>query len=138
MSFQAILKRTPDIFEAVVGLGQRALQINARRAAERQVLEEDYFEDEYPLEEPVENPDYVEEDKSTGMAMEAFLDTRLSWNYPQEEKAYGKAKPVNTTSPDWPDLPQMQRATPARCLPHCPESAQRQATGQSAQTDFVV
>ena len=93
LSFQEILKRTPDIFEAVVVLGQRALQINARRAAERQVLEEDYFEDEYPLEEPVEDPDYVEEDKSTVLAMEDFFDKRLSWNYPEEEKASDDDKP---------------------------------------------
>ncbi len=86
LSFQEILKRTPDIFEAVVVLGQRALQINARRAVERQVLEEDYFEEEYPPEEAVEDPDYVEEDKATVLAMEDFFDKRLIWNYPKEEK----------------------------------------------------
>ncbi len=35
LSFQAILKRVPDIFEAVVVAGERAGQIYGRRAAER-------------------------------------------------------------------------------------------------------
>lgn len=98
LSFQEILKRTPDIFEAVVVLGQRALQINARRSAERQVLEEDYFEEEDPMEEAVEDPDYVEEDKSTVLAMEDFFDKRLTWNYPEEERADADNKPGKTTS----------------------------------------
>lgn len=96
LSFQEILKRTPDIFEAVVVLSHRALQINARRAAERQVLEEDYFEEEYPSEEAVEDPDYVEEDKATVLAMEDFFDKRLKWNYPKEEKVDDDGKAVKS------------------------------------------
>ena len=41
----------------------------------------------------MEDPDYVEEDKSTVLAMEDFFDKRLSWNYPEEEKASDDDKP---------------------------------------------
>ena len=95
---QESLKSTPDGVEAVVGAGHGALQINARRSAGRQVLEEDYFEEEDPMEEAVEDPDYVEEDKSTVLAMEDFFDKRLTWNYPEEERADADNKPGKTPS----------------------------------------
>ena len=95
LSFQEILKHTPDVFEAVVVLSRRSLQINARRAAEQVIMEEDYTEDEYAEEEITENPDYVEEEKSTVMAMEDYLGKRLAWNYPEKEKVNADDSPVD-------------------------------------------
>ncbi|MEE9466355.1 MAG: hypothetical protein V3W14_12380 [Candidatus Neomarinimicrobiota bacterium] len=85
LSFQEILKHTPDIFEAVVVLGERASQINARRMAENTLGEEDYIEEDFLTEEPVENEDYQEEDKSTVLAMGDFLEHRLSWHYAEKD-----------------------------------------------------
>lgn len=85
LSFQEILSRTPDIFEAVTVLGQRAIQITARRAAQQVVGEEDYLEDEYAVEELPEENDYVEEDKVTVLAMQDFMEKRLEWRYTEKD-----------------------------------------------------
>ncbi|MFB0516064.1 MAG: DNA-directed RNA polymerase subunit omega [Candidatus Neomarinimicrobiota bacterium] len=81
LSFQEILKRTPDVFEAVVVASHRARQINARRAAERIDFSEEYPEDEYAVPEPVDEEGFVEEEKSSVLAMEDFLDGHLNWRY---------------------------------------------------------
>lgn len=81
LSFQEILNHTPDVFEAVVVAGQRARQINARRAAERVEFEEEYLDDEYTPMEIIDDEDYVEEDKSSILAMQDFLESRLNWRY---------------------------------------------------------
>ena len=88
LSFQEILKRVPDIFEAVVVAGQRAGQINARRAAERVDYELDEYEEDYPMMDEIDE-DYEELDKSITMAMGDFMDDRLSWRYtsPDEDEA---------------------------------------------------
>ncbi len=85
LSFQEILSRTPDIFEAVTVLGERATQINARRAAEQVVGEEEFLEDEYGIEELPEENDYVEEDKATVLAMQDFMEKRLEWRYTEKD-----------------------------------------------------
>ncbi len=85
LSFQEILKRTPDIFEAVTVLGERAIQIIGRRAAEQVVGEEVYPEDEYAIEELPEENDYVEEDKVTVVAMQDFMEKRLKWRYTDKD-----------------------------------------------------
>lgn len=85
LSFQEILNHTPDVFEAVVVAGQRARQINARRAAERVEFEEEYLEDEYTPMEIIDDEDYVEEAKSTTMAMQDFFESRLNWRYVEPE-----------------------------------------------------
>jgi hypothetical protein len=83
LSFQHLLKRSEDIFEAVAVLGQRGRQVVNRRAAERMLLEQDEPEEEFeesmePLEE---NEDYVEEEKETVVAMQDYLGKKLTWRY---------------------------------------------------------
>lgn len=85
LSFQDILKHTPDVFEAVVVASQRARQINARRAAEQADFEDEYSEEDYPLVSSVDEDAYVEEEKSTVLAMEDFLSDRLNWRYFEPE-----------------------------------------------------
>ncbi len=85
LSFQEILGHTPDIFEAVTVLGERAIQITARRAAEHVVGEEEYLEDEYAIEELPDENDYVEEDKVTVVAMQDFMEKRLEWRYTEKD-----------------------------------------------------
>lgn len=85
LSFQEILSHTPDVFEAVMVVSQRARQINARRAAERMELEEDYLEDEYVPMEIIDEEDYVEETKSSVLAVQDFLDRKLNWRYVEPE-----------------------------------------------------
>ena len=80
LSFQEILKRVPDIFEAVVVAGQRAAQINARRAAERVEYEIDEYEEDYPMMDEIDE-DYEELDKSITMAMGDFMKDNLNWRY---------------------------------------------------------
>ena len=88
LSFQEILGHTPDIFEAVVVASHRALQINSRRVAERVDFEEEYLEEDYQIISPIDEDAYVEEEKSTVLAMDDFLNDRLSWRYfdPESEE----------------------------------------------------
>ena len=85
LSFQEILKRVPDIFEAVVVAGQRAGQINARRAAERVEYEIDEYEEDYPMMDEIDE-DYEEVDKSITMAMGDFMGDHLTWRYTSTEE----------------------------------------------------
>lgn len=85
LSFQEILGHTTDIFEAVVVAGHRALQINSRRVAERVDFEEEYLEEDYQIISPIDEDAYVEEEKSTVLAMGDFLNDRLNWRYFEPE-----------------------------------------------------
>ena len=86
MAFQELLQDTEDAYEAVVVLSQRSEQINTRRMAERANLEEDvYEEEEFSMSEPVENPDYVEEEKCIVLSMEDFLNKNLKWRYTSKD-----------------------------------------------------
>ena len=85
LSFQEILKHTPDIFEAVVVTSHRARQIYARRAAEQADFEDEYSEEEYPLVNPIDEDAYVEEEKPSVLAMDDFLNNRLNWRYADQE-----------------------------------------------------
>ncbi|MHA1939115.1 MAG: hypothetical protein ACW97O_12970 [Candidatus Thorarchaeota archaeon] len=85
LSFQEILHFTPDVFESVMVAGQRARQINARRAAERMEFEEEYVEDEYIPMEVIDEDDYVEGAKSSVLAMQDFLEGNLNWRYVEPE-----------------------------------------------------
>ena len=85
LSFQEILGHTPDVFEAVVVAGHRASQINARRAAERIDFSEEYPEEDYLPVELIDEEEYVEEDKSSVLAMEDFLGGSLEWRYVDRE-----------------------------------------------------
>ncbi len=85
LPFQEVLKRAPDIFEAVVVAGQRSGQINARRASERVEYEIDDLEEDYPLMDEI-NEDYVEQEKTTVLAMQEFLADGLTWRFPDEDE----------------------------------------------------
>ena len=85
ISFQELMKQSIDLFEGVMVMGQRARQINARRAAERATIEEEYYDDEYALVTPVDEDEYVEEEKSTLLAMDDYLGGELSWRYSEPE-----------------------------------------------------
>ncbi len=85
LSFQEILGHTVDVFEAVVVAGHRARQINSRRVAERVDFEEEYLEEDYQIVCPVDEDAYVEEEKATVLAMDDFLNDRLSWRYSDPE-----------------------------------------------------
>ena len=98
LSFQEILKHTPDIFEAVVVLGQRANQINSRRMAENTLADEDYLEEDFLNEEPVENEDYEEEDKITVLSMADFMENRLSWRYAEKDTGEDSDESKDTTA----------------------------------------
>ncbi len=94
LSFQEILGHTADIFEAVVVAGNRARQINSRRVAERVDFEEEYLEEDYQIISPIDEDAYVEEEKSTVLAMDDFLNDRLSWRYsdPESEETSEESK----------------------------------------------
>lgn len=86
LAFQEILQNTEDAYEAVVVLSQRSEQINTRRMAERASMEEDVYEEEdFNISEPIENPDYVEEEKVIVLAMEDFLSENLKWRYTSKD-----------------------------------------------------
>ena len=85
LSFQEILKHTPDIFEAVVVTSQRARQINARRAAERVDFTEEYAEEDFAPMEVIDEDEYVEEEKSSVLSMGDFFSKRLEWRYVDHE-----------------------------------------------------
>ncbi|MCK4577628.1 MAG: hypothetical protein KAU50_02485 [Candidatus Marinimicrobia bacterium] len=88
LSFQEILKQSPDIFEAVVVLSERTKQIISRRAAELVMEEDDYTEDEYNTAEPTLNEDYEELDKEIVLAMADYRNKELEWRFssPEEEQ----------------------------------------------------
>ena len=94
LAFQELLQNTEDAFEAVAVLSQRSEQINSRRMAERANLEEDvYEEEEFSMSEPVENLDYVEEDKCNILAMGDFLTNNLEWRYTsKDDESAGEEK----------------------------------------------
>ena len=103
LPFQEVLKRAPDIFEAVVVAGQRSGQINARRASERVEYEIDDIEEDYPLMDEI-NEDYVElEMKPTNRPNEyaatvpgAFIVPEWDFMYlfeVMDEKSSGKTYP---------------------------------------------
>ncbi len=93
LSFQEILKHTPDIFEAVVVAGQRARQIVNRRAAEQMEFLEDYPDEDFPIVETVNEEDYVEEEKASPLAMDDFLSNRLEWRYVDSESDEAEERP---------------------------------------------
>ena len=86
LTFQEILKKAPDIYEAVVVAGRRAGQIHARRAAERVEFDVEDSEEDYPMMDDI-NEDYEEQEKATTLAMEDFMEDRLTWRYVDEDDA---------------------------------------------------
>ena len=85
LTFQEILKRAPDIYEAVVVAGQRSRQIHARRAAERVEFDVEDIEEDYPMMDAI-NEDYEEVEKATALAMEDFMEDNLTWRYVDEDE----------------------------------------------------
>ena len=92
LPFREVLDRTEEVFEAVIVVGQRAKQINSRRAAEQVINEEELPEDEFAVPSgPYE--DYEEQDKSNTLAMTDFLSDQLKWRYAPLETEEDGEKP---------------------------------------------
>ena len=85
LTFQEILRRAPDIYEAVVVAGQRSRQIHARRAAERVEVEVEDIEEDYPMMDDI-NEDYEEQEKATVLAMGDFMGDNLTWRFVDEDE----------------------------------------------------
>ena len=76
ISFNKLLKKTDDIYEAVVVSSKRAKQILQDRIVKQMIDENDELAEEGILSEPVarEIPDFDKEEKVTSLALDEFLD----------------------------------------------------------------
>ena len=76
ISFTKLLKKTDDIYEAVVVSSKRAKQILQDRIVKQMIHENEEISEEGILAEPVvrENIDFDKEDKVTSVALDEFLD----------------------------------------------------------------
>tara|TARA_B100001121_G_scaffold34600_1_gene29347 strand:+ start:1622 stop:1909 length:288 start_codon:yes stop_codon:yes gene_type:complete len=81
ISFNKLLKKTDDIYEAVVVSSKRAKQILQDRIVKQMIDENDELAEEGILSEPVsrEIPDFDKEEKVTSLALDEFLDGDIDW-----------------------------------------------------------
>ena len=86
ISFSKLLKKTDDIFEAVVVTSKRAKQILQDRIVKQMIDENEEISEDDILAEPVirENIDFDNEQKVTSVALEEFLDGDIDWNKTEE------------------------------------------------------
>tara|TARA_B100000965_G_scaffold132086_1_gene110087 strand:- start:235 stop:522 length:288 start_codon:yes stop_codon:yes gene_type:complete len=86
ISFNKLLKKTDDIYEAVVVSSKRAKQILQDRIVKQMIDENDELADEGILSEPVarEIPDFDKEEKVTSLALDEFLDGDIDWEKSEE------------------------------------------------------
>ena len=86
ISFTKLLKKTDDIYEAVVVSSKRAKQILQDRIVKQMIDENEEISEEGILAEPVvrENIDFDKEDKVTSVALEAFLEGDIDWDKTEE------------------------------------------------------
>jgi DNA-directed RNA polymerase subunit K/omega len=86
ISFSKLLKKTDDIYEAVVVSSKRAKQILQDRIVKQMIDEsEEVFEDGIFAEPTVrENIDFDNEQKVTSIALDEFLDGNIDWNKSEE------------------------------------------------------
>ena len=87
ISFKKLLKKTDDIYEAVLVSSKRAKQILQDRVVKQMIDEnEELIDDEGIFSEPVvrENIDYDKEDKVTSIALNEFLDGKIDWKKSDE------------------------------------------------------
>lgn len=86
ISFNKLLKKTDDIYEAVVVSSKRAKQILQDRIVKQMIDENDELADEGILSEPLarEIPDFDKEEKVTSLALDEFLDGDIDWEKSEE------------------------------------------------------
>ena len=82
ISFTKLLKKTDDIYEAVVVSSKRAKQILQDRIVKQMIDENEEISEEGILAEPVvrENIDFDKEDKVTSVALDEFLEGDIDWD----------------------------------------------------------
>ena len=87
ISFEKLLKKTDDIYESVVVSSRRAKQILQERVL-KQIIEEntEFREEEGILSEPIvrENIDFDKEEKVTTIALDEYLEGKVSWKKTEE------------------------------------------------------
>ena len=82
ISFKKLLKKTDDIYEAVLVSSKRARQILQDRVVKQMIDENEEMVDEDGIfAEPVvrEYIDYDKEEKVTSVALDEFLDGKVDW-----------------------------------------------------------
>ena len=87
ISFRKLLKKTDDIYEAVLVASKRAKQILQDRVVKQMIDEnQEILDDDGIFAEPVvrENIDYDKEEKVTSIALNEFLDGEIDWNKSDE------------------------------------------------------
>jgi DNA-directed RNA polymerase omega subunit len=87
ISFEKLLKKTDDIYESVVVSSRRAKQILQERVL-KQIIEEniEFREEEGILSEPIvrEDIDFDKEEKVTTIALDEYLEGKISWKKTEE------------------------------------------------------
>ena len=86
ISFTKLLKKTDDIYEAVVVSSKRAKQMLQDRIVKQMIDENEEISEDGILAEPVvrENIDFDKEDKVTSLALDEFLDGEIDWDKTEE------------------------------------------------------
>ena len=86
ISFNKLLKKTDDIYEAVVVSSKRAKQILQDRIVKQMIDENEETNDEGILAEPVtrEIIDFDKEEKVTSIALDEFLSGGVDWDTSEE------------------------------------------------------
>ncbi|MEC7918899.1 MAG: DNA-directed RNA polymerase subunit omega [Candidatus Neomarinimicrobiota bacterium] len=87
ISFRKLLKKTDDIYEAVLVASKRAKQILQDRVVKQMIDEnQEIVDDDGVFSEPVvrEDIDYDKEEKVTSIALNEFLDGKIDWNKSDE------------------------------------------------------
>ena len=86
ISFNKLLKKTDDIYEAVVVSSKRAKQILQDRIVKQMINDNEEVNDEGILAEPVvrEHIDFDKEEKVTSIALGEFLDGEVDWDKSEE------------------------------------------------------
>jgi len=86
ISFNKLLKKTDDIYEAVVVISKRAKQILQDRIVKQMIDDNDEMNDEGILTEPVvrEYIDFDKEEKVASIALDEFLEGKVDWSKSEE------------------------------------------------------
>ena len=87
ISFRKLLKKTDDIYEAVLVASKRAKQILQDRVVKQMIDEnQEIVDDDGIFAEPVvrEDIDYDKEEKVTSIALNEFLEGKIDWNKSDE------------------------------------------------------
>ena len=87
ISFKKLLKKTDDIYEAVLVASKKAKQILQDRVVKQMIDEnQEIIDDDGIFAEPVlrQDIDYDKEEKVTSIALNEFLDGKIDWKKSDE------------------------------------------------------